>query len=89
MRGKAVRAEGAISADGERFKMNRPVAVGSFEQEKLAFFQLTRQILQSKSGIFSEKFNKVRWKKDFFTAKASYRSRSNIRDTKKLVVVKI
>jgi len=38
---------------------------------------MVRQILQSKSGIFGEKFNEARWKKSFFIAKATLRNKSN------------
>ena len=55
----------------------RLVAVGGFEREKLPFFRLARQILQSKSGIFDEKFNDERRKKGFFAAKGSHRNKSN------------
>jgi hypothetical protein len=51
--------------------------VGGFEREKLPFFRLARQILQSKWGIFGEKFNEVGRKKGFFTAKAPHRNKSN------------
>jgi len=44
-------------------------AVEGFEWGKLSFFRLARQILQSKSGIFGEKFNKGSRKKDFLPAK--------------------
>ena len=53
----------------------RLVAVGGFEREKLPFFRLARQILQSKSGIFDEKFNDERRKKGFFAAKGSHRNK--------------
>jgi hypothetical protein len=46
---------------------NSLVAVGGFECEKKPFFRLARQILQSKSGIFGEKFNEARREKGFFS----------------------
>jgi hypothetical protein len=50
--------------------------VEGFEWEKTSFFRLARQILQSKWGIFGEKFNEVRRKKGFFAAKALHRNKS-------------
>jgi len=38
---------------------------------------MPRQILQSKSGIFGEKFNEGIRKKDFLPAKAIHRNKSN------------
>jgi len=38
---------------------------------------MPRQILQSKSGIFGEKFNEGFRKKDFLPAKAIHRNKSN------------
>jgi len=50
--------------------------VGGFEWKKMPFFRLVRQILQSKSGIFGEKFNEARRENGFFTAKDSHRNKS-------------
>jgi len=38
---------------------------------------MPKQILQSKSGIFGEKFNEGIRKKDFLPAKAIHRNKSN------------
>jgi len=43
----------------------------------MAFFRLVGQILQSKSGIFGEKFNEASREKGFFIAKAAHRNKSN------------
>jgi len=43
----------------------------------MPFFRLARQILQSKSGIFGEKFNEARREKGFFIAKAAHRNKSD------------
>ena len=57
---------------------NRLVAVEDFERGKMPFFRLTRQILQSKSGIFDEKSNEVRRKKSFLPAQGLHRNKSNL-----------
>ncbi|MBX2891888.1 MAG: hypothetical protein KF734_13220 [Saprospiraceae bacterium] len=54
----------------------RLVAVEGFERRELSFFRLARQILQSKSGIFGEKFNKASRKKGFLFAKDLHRNKS-------------
>jgi hypothetical protein len=55
---------------------NRLVAVEGFERGELSFFRLVRQILQSKSGIFGEKFNETSRKKGFPIAKGPHRNKS-------------
>jgi len=54
----------------------RLVAVEGFEWGNLSFFRMPRQILQSKSGMFGEKFNEGIRKKDFLPAKATHRNKS-------------
>ncbi len=44
---------------------------------KNAIFSAARQILQSKSGIFDEKFNAAKREKGFFPAKDLHRNKSN------------
>ncbi|MBK6931090.1 MAG: hypothetical protein IPH12_09520 [Saprospirales bacterium] len=62
---------------------NRLVAVEGFEWVKMPFFRLARQILQSKSGIFDEKFNAAKREKGFFPAKDLHRNKSNEKTDKK------
>jgi hypothetical protein len=50
--------------------------VEGFERGELSFFRLVRQILQSKSGIFGEKFNETSRKKGFPIATALHRNKS-------------
>jgi len=61
----------------QRVASNRLVAVEGFEWRNLSFFRMPGQILQSKSGIFGEKFNEGIRKKDFLPAKAIHRNKSN------------
>ena len=59
-----------------RIVIRLPVKV-VWEQEKLPVFGLSRRILQSKSGIFGEKFNEDRRKRGGFTASNHFRRKSN------------
>jgi len=54
-----------------RWTFFRLVAVEGFEWGNLSFFRMPRRILQSKSGIFGEKFNEDIRKKDFYPPKPS------------------
>jgi hypothetical protein len=50
--------------------------VEGFERGELSFFRVVRQILQSKSGIFGEKFNETSRKKGLPIATALHRNKS-------------